>query len=104
MKKMLLKALIIYLQIGSFFSTILAISWSWSFFATIIEEHEIVFSLAGFIAFAFSIGVNLILAPLLRIFLWLPSMLSLLSPDVPVTFMQWLAPGFFDHLISSANF
>lgn len=92
-----------YLGIGLLFAFILEFSWTWSLFVTLFTEVDAWFSIAGLISLSMSILFNLILEPLLRTLFWLPSLLSLLSPDVSTGFMQWAFPGFYDTLISTGE-
>ena len=101
MKEFFMKIAIGYLYIGLFWAFFLELSWTWSFFATIFTEFDLVFSFAGFMTFGFSFFVHMFIEPIIRALLWLPSILSLLSPDIPVGFIQWAVPGFFEHLVSN---
>lgn len=92
--------LYVYLGIGLVFGALLELSWSWSLLVTLFTEFDVWFSISGFIGLVFSIFMNLIIAPILRTIFWLPSVLTLLSPEVHISFTQWVFPGFFDALIS----
>jgi len=70
----------------------------------VFTEYDIIFSFEGFVPFGFSIFANLVMSPIIRAIVWLPSLISLLNPEIPVTFLQWLVPGFFEHLISQGKY
>lgn len=89
-----------YLSIGAVFAILLELSWSWSLITTLFTEIEVWFSVSGFIGLSFSILVHMIFEPLVRALFWLPSMLSLLSPESHGGFLEWTFAGFYQHMIS----
>lgn len=90
-----------YFGIGVLFALLLEFSWSWSLIVTIFTQFDVCFSVGGFIGLLISIAVNIILEPMIRAIVWLPSILSILSPDSSIGFMQWIFPGFYEPLISA---
>lgn len=100
MKAFLAKIATFYMFAGVFFSTMLTISWFWSLGVTLFTQFDAWFSLAGFFGLGASVMINMVVEPIIRALFWLPSMLSLLSPDTPIGFWQWMFPGFYDPLIS----
>lgn len=98
MKQFLIKILNSYLYIGAFFAIINQLSWLYSSFATIYHQFSAVFSWNGIMSYGTSLIIRLTWEPALRLILWLPSLLSLLNPDISISFMQWLAPGFYELL------
>jgi hypothetical protein len=103
MKHILLRFINGYFIIGLSFGFINQLSWIYSIFTTSYHRFDDVFNLVGFFLFIWSLFIHIILEPIVRSIFWLPSILSLLSPEVDTTFVQWLVPGFYDFLISSQS-
>ncbi len=101
MKNLFTKTLYTYFSIGLFFGAINQFSWVYSSFATLYYEFSLVFSFAGIFVYAWSVFVHITFEPIIRAIFWLPSILSLLSPDINISFGQWIAPGFYQLLLSA---
>lgn len=100
MKAIGIKILNGYLIIGILFAFLLELSWSWSLLVTLFTQFDVWFSFGGFVGLIISVAVNMILEPIIRALFWLPSVLSLSSPDALIGFWQWMLPGFYDPIIS----
>jgi uncharacterized membrane protein YhdT len=100
-KQGLLKILTTYLYIGATIGTIQVLSWIfYGIPMTLYYEFSTVFSLGGFIGFCVSFFMHCILNPIIVMFTWLPSVISVFSDDSSITIIQYLLPGGFDYLIS----
>ena len=94
MKKIFIKIGIAYIAIGGLFGSILAISYAYAQFFVVIKMGWSVFSLAG-LSFIMQSGYLIVISPIIKLFLWLPSLIMWFNDPGMYSFLMWLAPGFF---------
>lgn len=99
MKKIFIKIGIVYIAIGGLFGSILAISYAYAQFFVVIKMGWSVFSLAG-LSFIMLSGYLIVISPIIKLFLWLPSLIMWFNNPGMYSFLMWLAPGFFAEMVS----
>lgn len=99
MKKVLINIGIGYLAIGGLFGSILALSYAYAQFFVVIKMGWSVFSLAG-LSFIMQSGYLIVISPIIKSLLWLPSLIMWFNDPGMYSFWMWLAPGFFVEMVS----
>ena len=94
MKKILMSIGIGYLCIGGFMGTIMGISYAYAQAFVLFSMGWGMFSLSGLSVLMFT-GYLIVVTPIIRAFLWLPSLIMWFNEPGLYSFWRWLAPGFF---------
>jgi len=94
MKKIFTPILIGYFGIGSLLSIPMALSYVYAQWFVLIEIGWSIFSFAG-LSFIMMSGYLIVLTPMIRSLLWLPSLIMWFNDPSGYSFMKWLAPGFY---------
>jgi|TARA_R110000803_G_C11699749_1_gene285272 hypothetical protein len=94
MKKILMNIGIGYLCIGGFMGTITGISYAYAQAFVLFSMGWGMFSLSG-LSFLMLSGYLIVVMPIIKTFLWLPSLIMWFNEPGLYSFWMWLAPGFF---------
>ena len=90
----------IYIGIGSLFGIPMSISYIYAEWFIIINLGWQIFSLTG-LMMLLTAGWLIFITPIIRSFLWLPSLVMWFYADGGQTysFVRWLAPGFYIDIV-----
>ena len=99
MKKILTYLGIAYIAIGGLLAVPLAVSYAYAQWFVVIKMGWSIFSFAG-LSLIMLTGYLIAIAPTIRAFLWLPSLLMWHNDPGMYSFWMWLAPGFFAQMVT----
>ena len=94
MKNLLRNSFIVYLSIGGLLSIPMSISYMYAQWFVVISMGWGIFSISGLLAIMIT-GYLIVISPVIRAFIWLPSLIIWFNDPNSYNFWQWLAPGFF---------
>ena len=94
MKKILMYIGVGYLGIGLLMGSITALSYLYAQYFVLFSIGWSIFSLSGLSFLMFS-GYQILITPIIKTFLWLPSLIMWFYEPGIYSFWMWLAPGFF---------